>query len=342
MMNGKIIIGGVVVLLCLIGGILLWQKISEPTQLPAQPTKELKLSDFPEAFKEKTVIVLGDNASEIERQAAEEIKNFLLEHNSSYIKIIDSQKIESFKRGYNMIIIGTPKTNPLLEEVYAMTNATRVTEEFPGEGRGVLEILRNPWDESKAMLLVEGWDERGAKSGSEMFRFLQDIDETSVFVKWNGVNTVFSRLIPSDKYIFVEFLQEIKGAPIMIDRPVIYHFNNTSGVLEGGSFAINNDLVIVIGNRLVVKEPGGGGAGGVIPVYTLPSTINTPFSWKIIYLDADGTVYLRYKNTKVALKPGEIYEKRFITEWMGYKVEYIVRIKNYGLQDKNKIKLWRV
>ena len=135
MMNGKIIIGGVVVLLCLIGGILLWQKISEPTQLPAQPTKELKLSDFPEAFKEKTVIVLGDNASEIERQAAEEIKNFLVEHNSSYIKIIDSQKIESFKKGYNLVIIGTPKTNPLLEEVYAMTNATRVTED-PARVRG--------------------------------------------------------------------------------------------------------------------------------------------------------------------------------------------------------------
>jgi len=57
MMNGKngkiLIIGGVVVLICLIGSILLWQKISEPTQLPAQPTKELKLSDFPEKFKEK-------------------------------------------------------------------------------------------------------------------------------------------------------------------------------------------------------------------------------------------------------------------------------------------------
>ncbi len=81
MMNRRIlIIGRVVVLICLIGGVLLWQKISEqPTQLPAQPTQELKLSDFPEVFKEKTVIVLGDNASEIERQAAEEIKNLLIE-----------------------------------------------------------------------------------------------------------------------------------------------------------------------------------------------------------------------------------------------------------------------
>jgi len=159
-MNGKIIIGGVVVLICLIGGILLWQKISEPlTQLPGQPAQELKLSDFPGKFKEKTAIVLGDNASEIERHAAEEIKNFLVENGSTDIKIIDSQKIENFKKGYDLVIIGTPKTNPLLEEVYALTNATRVTEEYPGEGKGVLEILRNPWDESKAMLLVEGWNE---------------------------------------------------------------------------------------------------------------------------------------------------------------------------------------
>ena len=35
--------------------------------------------------------MLGDNATEIERQAAEEIKNFLLESGSSYIKVIDLQ-----------------------------------------------------------------------------------------------------------------------------------------------------------------------------------------------------------------------------------------------------------
>ncbi|MCW7080422.1 MAG: hypothetical protein OCU16_04940 [Candidatus Methanospirare jalkutatii] len=75
------------------------------------------------------------------------------------------QEIESFKKGYDLVIIGTPKTNPLLKEVYAMTNATRVTEEFPGEGKGVLEILRNPWDESKAILSVEGWDEWRGKTG---------------------------------------------------------------------------------------------------------------------------------------------------------------------------------
>ena len=126
--------------------------------------------------------MLGDNASEIERQAAEEIKNFLVEHNSSYIKIINSQKIENFKKGYDLVIIGTPETNPLLEEVYAMTNATRVTEEFPGEGMGVLEILPNPWDKSKAMLLVEGSDEWGVKAGSRMLADDEKIDKNESYV----------------------------------------------------------------------------------------------------------------------------------------------------------------
>jgi len=75
------------------------------------------------------------------------------------------QKIENFRRGDDLTIIGTPKTNPSLEEVYAMTDAGRVTEEFSGEGKGVLEILRNSWDESKAMLLVEGWDEWRVEAG---------------------------------------------------------------------------------------------------------------------------------------------------------------------------------
>jgi len=58
----------------------------------------------------------------------------------------------------------------MLKEIYSLTNATKVTEEYPGEGKGVLEILNNPWDKTKAMLLVEGWDEWGVKAGSERIR----------------------------------------------------------------------------------------------------------------------------------------------------------------------------
>ena len=51
--------------------------------------------------------------------------------------------------------------NPFLEEVHQMTDATRVTEEYLREERGILEILPNPWDEEKTMLLVERSDEWG-------------------------------------------------------------------------------------------------------------------------------------------------------------------------------------
>jgi len=163
MINKKIlIIGGVVILVCLIvGGLFLRKQVPTqsplPPTLPVKPKKELKLSDFPEAFKDSTLIVVGDNASDIEMQAVNEIADYLQKktENKPLIKKY-SEITEKDKRNHNLIIVGTPKTNPFLEEVYALTNATRVTEEFLGEGKGVLEILPNSWNEEKAMLLVEG------------------------------------------------------------------------------------------------------------------------------------------------------------------------------------------
>ena len=57
-----------------------------------------------------------------------------------------------------------------------MTNATRVTEEFPGEGKGVLEILPNPWDESKAMLLVEYKDDKSLTNFFEVVKYIRLLD----------------------------------------------------------------------------------------------------------------------------------------------------------------------
>ena len=159
---------------------------------PLQPAEELKLSDFPEAFK-STLIVVGDNASDIEMQAVNEIADYLEnETGNKPLMKKHSEITEEDKRNYNLIVVGTPKTNPLLEEVYAMTNATRVTEEFPGEGKGVLEILRNPWDESKAMLLVEGSDEWGVKGASGALAENQTFkDWKRIAVSEEGENLIF-------------------------------------------------------------------------------------------------------------------------------------------------------
>jgi hypothetical protein len=40
-----------------------------------------------------------------------------------------------------------------------------VSNEYPGKGRGVLQILRSPWNRQKTLLLVVGSDERGLVNG---------------------------------------------------------------------------------------------------------------------------------------------------------------------------------
>ena len=130
-------------------------------QRDAIHSQDLTLSDYPKVFAKEAVIVIGENASLIEIESAEAIAAKLENLTGSKPEVISSKTIESFKYTHNLIILGTPKTNPLLEEIYEMTDAIRVTEEDPGKSAGILEILRNPWNEEKAMLLVEGSDRKG-------------------------------------------------------------------------------------------------------------------------------------------------------------------------------------
>jgi len=162
----KILLMGGILLVAFVAGLCV-QKPEGIKTTPLQPAEELKLSDFPEAFKDSTLIIVGDNTSDIEMQAVNEIAYYLENETGNKPLIKKHSEIsDEDKRNYNLIVVGTPKTNPLLEEMYQMTDATRVTEEFPGEDKGVLEILRDPWNEEKAMLLVEGSDEWGVKAAS--------------------------------------------------------------------------------------------------------------------------------------------------------------------------------
>lgn len=301
---------------------------------------EILLSDYPELFETSVLIVVGENASQIELESAVAIAADLegLAANEPIIKT-DAEVSQSDKTDYNLILVGTPNSNILLQEVYDFADAARVTEEDPGKSKGILEILRSLWNEDKVMLLVQGSDEWGVKAGSERLREVQDIYRANVGVEWNGVNAVFSSSIRADKYIFIEFSQGISGAPVMIDYPVAYTFEDTSGVLEGGDFEINESLVMVIGHRLEVEEPGGGVAGGVTPVYASPSTVGIPLPWTIVYVDSDGTIYLRYEDIKVVLRSGEEYQEEFAAVWMGYEVVYRTTIRNHGFQDKSRIRL---
>ena len=199
-MRKTIIIAGVAIgIIC---AALIFYGFIKFTQRDAIPSRDLTLSDYPKLFAKEAVIVIGENASQIEKESAEAIAANLENLTGNKPKIYIPEKIESFKYTYNLIIVGTPNSNKILEEVYNMTDATRVTDEYPGENRGVLEILRNPWNEEKAMLLVEGSDEWGVKAVSMELEQILELNKASVVMEWEE-SEADKRLSKMDAYDLV-------------------------------------------------------------------------------------------------------------------------------------------
>jgi len=129
----------------------------------------ITLNNYPELFRKDAMVVVGWNASQVELESAGEIAAKLeeLTGNAPIVKN-ETNLTEANKTSYNLIIMGTPESNEVLEQVYNLTNATRVTKEYPGFNKGVLEILRNPWNKNRVLLLVVGSDEGGVLAGSSI------------------------------------------------------------------------------------------------------------------------------------------------------------------------------
>lgn len=132
----------------------------EPDNLP-----ELTLRDYPELFKENTMIIIGAKASEIEQETAEKMKTELAEtsENTPILKK-DNEVSTEDKKNYNLIILGTPGTNEILDEVRQLAEVIEVS----GEYKGVLEITNNPWNTDKTTLIVAGNDKWGVRVGELM------------------------------------------------------------------------------------------------------------------------------------------------------------------------------
>ena len=175
-MNLKYLSLGIAILI-VVGSLLGYFILTQETQSPTPKTKELLLSDYPEVFKENTIIVIGDNASQVEKESAQEIAKNLEDLTANKPEIVkDIEMNENLKNSFNIIVVGKPESNRILEEVYSMAEVVKVSEEYPGEGKGILEIAKNPWNESKALLLVEGSDEWGVRAGSEMLTNPQKLE----------------------------------------------------------------------------------------------------------------------------------------------------------------------
>lgn len=183
------LLGGVTLLI--IGLLLTGQRgcVEQPSEkvpLPQTSQRELKLSDFPEVFKENTLVVVGDNAPEIELQTAQEIADYLESKTKNKPSIKKYSEVsDKEKKNYNLIVIGTPRSNLMLKEVYAIADVLEVKETFPGKDKGILEILKNPWNEERAMLLIEGWDVKGIRTKVNLITTIRPptLNEMSEIVK---------------------------------------------------------------------------------------------------------------------------------------------------------------
>ena len=151
--------------------------LSCTTELPSQGY-EFVLSNYPKLFAKDVLIIVGENASQIDQENAQAISAKLKELTGNEPMIeSDAALGENDKSNHNLIVVGTPYSNSLLDEIYQITDATRVTTQYPGENKGTLEILTNPWNRDKPLLIVAGSDEWGVIAGGKMLTNDEKIEE---------------------------------------------------------------------------------------------------------------------------------------------------------------------
>jgi hypothetical protein len=175
----------VITLILLIGA---GSAITSCTICQSQSSK-LRLSRYPGAFKTDTLIVVGENASPVESDTAETIATNLKESKGDIPVIMsDAEVTEEDKEDYNLIIIGIKDSNVVLTEVCVEDKAAVITDEYPGENRGIIKILPNPWNSERIALAVAGSDEKGVEAGNEILIYIHNLEKPEVMVDWEHLD----------------------------------------------------------------------------------------------------------------------------------------------------------
>ena len=156
---------------------------------------------------EDTMIIVGEDASRMELESARAISTNLKEFAGSEPVIrSDTDASDQDRTDRNLILIGSPDSNHVLIEAYEIGYGTRVTTEYPGENKGILEISANPWNEKKSLLIIAGSDEWGVIACTERLIDHEEVagfDSAIVMTEWtkgqetngSGVNVTGDALL---------------------------------------------------------------------------------------------------------------------------------------------------
>ena len=122
---------------------------------------------------------------------SEKIKNFI-----SRAKLIVSSEIDAYFSAKNLntfiisinkpleikedcILVGGPVANPVVKK-YLNYFPVRVTNEYPGKHRGVIEVIKI---DGHTVVLLAGSDRWGTKAAVEYFKTLEDLPDEPIFVE---------------------------------------------------------------------------------------------------------------------------------------------------------------
>ena len=133
---------------------------------------------------------------------AEDIKSEKIKNFTSKAKIIVGSEIDASLSAVNLntfilvnrpleinkdsIFIGGPVANPVVRK-YLNYFPVRVTNEYPGWYRGVIEVIKIG---GHTVVLLAGSDRWGTKAAVEYFKTLEDLPDEPIFVEWRNGEAV--------------------------------------------------------------------------------------------------------------------------------------------------------
>ena len=113
-MRKTIFIAGVAI--CIICVALISYGFIKFTQKDVIPPQDLTLSEYPKLFAKETVIVIGENASQIEKESAEAIALNLENLTGNKPEIINTKKSKVLNIPYISIFIATSNSDKISAE----------------------------------------------------------------------------------------------------------------------------------------------------------------------------------------------------------------------------------
>ena len=84
------------------------------------------------------------------------------------------------------ILVGGPVANPVVRK-YLNYFPVRVTNEYPGKHRGVIEVIKI---NGHTVVLLAGSDRWGTKAAVEYFKTLENLPDEPIFVEWRNETAV--------------------------------------------------------------------------------------------------------------------------------------------------------